>query len=72
MLESTPKVKAVLSEISSSNHICESILGLNDYLSTAISNAHQQTRSNLTQIKKNRTITWLEELPQQQQDTVVQ
>ena len=68
----TPKVKAVLSEISPSNDICESILGLNDYLSTAIPNTHQQTRSNLTQIKKNRTITWLEELPQQQQDTVVQ
>ena len=68
----TPEVKAILSQISPSNDICESILGLNDYLSTVIPNTHQQTRSNLAQIKKNKTITWLEALPQQQQDTVLE
>ena len=66
-----PHIKIILSEISPSNDICESILGLNDYLNTAIPNMHQQTRSNLTQIKKNKTMEWLQMLPQQKQDEVM-
>ena len=67
-----PHIKVILSEISPSNDVCESILGLNDYLSTAIPNMHQQTRSNLTQIKKNKTMQWLQMLPQQKQDEVLE
>lgn len=36
-----------------------------------IPNTHQQTWSNLTQIKKNKTIEWLDSLPQQKQDEVL-
>ena len=42
-----PKIKEILAELDPSNDLCESILGLNDYLNTAIPNMHQVTRSNL-------------------------
>ena len=46
-------VKDVLCQLKPSNDVCESILGLNDYLTTAIPNLHQMSRSNLVQVKKN-------------------
>jgi len=67
-----PHIKVILSEISPSNDVCESILGLNDYLNSAIPNMHQQTRSNLAQIKKNKTMEWLHTLPHQKQDEVLE
>ena len=48
-----PGVREVLSELTPSNDLCESILGLNDYLTNAIPNLHQVARSNLVQLKKN-------------------
>lgn len=63
-----PQVEAVLRQLRPNNDLCESILGLNDYLVTALPNMAQQTRSNLIEVKKNKTISWLESLsPQQQQ-----
>ena len=41
------EIKRVLSEVKPSNDFCESMLGLNDYLTTAIPNLHQVARSNL-------------------------
>ena len=49
-------VKKILTKIRPSNDLCESILGLNDYLTTAIPNLAQVARSNLVEIKKNHTI----------------
>ena len=46
------EVQDVLRELKPSNDVCESILGLNDYLTTAIPNLHQMARSNLVQVKK--------------------
>lgn len=66
-----PTVERVLRELKPSNDLCESILGLNDYLSTAIPNMHQMTRSNLVEVKKNKTIKWLNALPGDQQEKVV-
>ena len=60
-------VRKVLAELKPSNDLCESILGLNDYLTTAIPNLHQMSRSNLVQVKKNQTMKWLHELPNEQQ-----
>ena len=54
--EPDPGTKAVLQQLKPSNDLCESILGLNDYLTTAIPNLHQLSRSNLIQVKKNKTI----------------
>ena len=42
-----PKVKVILEEVNPSNDLCESILGLNNYLNTAIPNMHQVKQSNL-------------------------
>ena len=48
--------KAVLLQLKPSNDLRESILGLNDYLTTAIPNLNQLSRSNLIQVKKNKTM----------------
>ena len=38
------------------NNVCETILGLNDYLSMVVPNLHQMSKSNLVQAKKNQTM----------------
>ena len=64
-------VRKILSELNPSNDLCESLLGLNDYLTTSIPNLHQMSRSNLVEVKKNKTVQWLEDLPSEQQDQVI-
>ena len=49
-----PNMKSILNKLEPSNDICKSILCLNDYLSMAIPNMHQLTRSNLIEVKKIR------------------
>ena len=66
------RIKATLKELNPSNDLCESILGLNDYLTTAIPNLHQVTKSNLTELKKNKTIPWLNEQEKEVQDSLVE
>ena len=66
-----PKVKAILTELKPSNDLCESILGLNDYLTTAIPNLHQMARSNLVEVKKKKTLQWLNDLPDEQQLEII-
>ena len=66
-----PNKEAILNKLEPSNDICESILGLNDYLSTAIPNMHQVTRSNLIEVQKNKTMQWLEELREEKQQRVL-
>ena len=63
-------VRSVLSAIKPTNDLCESILGLNDYLSTALPNLDQATRSTLVGVKKNKTIKWLSNLSESNQDDV--
>ena len=63
-----PDIKNVLSNIKPTNDLCESILGLNDYLTTAIPNMKQLTRSTMVAVKKNKTMKWLQTLPDAQQD----
>ena len=64
-------VKKVLTELQPSNDLCESILGLNDYLTTAVPNLQQMARSNLIQLKKNKTLDWLQDLLEQEQGRVI-
>ena len=66
-----PDVKKVLADLKPSNDLCESILGLNDYLTTAIPNLHQMARSNLVEVKKNKTMQWLHDLPAEEQLKVI-
>ena len=65
------QVQDILRELKPSNDVCESILGLNDYLTTAIPNLHQMARSNLVQVKKNKTLKWLSNLPEDEQSAIV-
>ena len=69
--EADEGVRAILSQIKPSNDACESIFGLNDYLTTAIPNMHQMARSNLVQTKKNATLKWLSDLPEEKQSEIV-
>jgi len=41
------EIKKILKSLKPSNRLCESILGLNDYLTTALPNLHQMTKSKL-------------------------
>ena len=66
-----PEVKAILKSLRPNNDVCEGILGLNDYLTTALPNMHQMSRSNLIQAKKNRTIHWLGQLPSDKRSDIV-
>ena len=54
------------------NDLCEGILGLNDYLTTAIPNLHQLSQSNIVEVKKNKTLSWFEQLSKEQQEAVTQ
>ena len=69
--EPEPEVEAVLRSIKPNNDLCESILGLNDYLATAIPNMHQMSRSNLIQVKKNKTMQWFHKLPEDRRASIV-
>jgi len=65
-------LEKVLSQLEPNNDLCESILGLNDYLSTAMPNMDQLTRSSMVQIKKNNSIEWLDSLPKVQQEEIIE
>ena len=65
-------VASVLKSLKPNNDVCESILGLNDYLSMVMPNLHQMSKSNLVQAKKNRTVQWLDSLPSDQQHDIVE
>ena len=67
-----PEVRKVLAELQPSNDLCESILGLNDYLMTALPNLHQVAHSNLVEVKKNKTMKWLDSLPDDHQTKVIE
>ena len=69
--EPDQQVQDILRELKPSNDICESILGLNDYLTTAIPNLHQMARSNLVQVKKNKMLKWLSNFPEDEQSAIV-
>ena len=65
-----PPIANVLQSLKPNNDVCESILGLNDYLTTSVPNMHQMTRSNLVEIKKNKTLKWYQALEQEEKTRV--
>ena len=66
-----PNIRKQLAELKPSNDLCESILGLNDYLTTKIPNLNQTSISNLVEIKKNHSIKWLNTLPDTEQERII-
>ena len=65
-----PYTEAVLRQLKPNNDLCESMLGLNDYLVTAIPNLQQLTRSNLIEVKKNKTMKWYAGLSEDKQEHI--
>ena len=68
--EPSHDIELVLCNLKPNNDICESILGFNDYLTTALPNMHQMTRSTLVEVKKNKTLKWLKDLPEDEKHAV--
>ena len=58
----TKEEKEILKQLLPNNDICESILGLNDWLSGQRPNLSQKTKSTLVEVKKKHTMAWLGEL----------
>lgn len=61
----------LLKQLAPNNDICENILGLNDWISTQKVNLNQTTKSTLVEVKKNKTMTWLDNLTEERRATVV-
>ena len=53
-------IRQILKELKPHNDICESLLGLNDWLTAPLVNAKQHTKSALIEGKRNKTMEWLE------------
>ena len=68
--EPEPEIKSVLKKLKPNNDLCESMLGLNDHLATVIPNMLQLTRSNLIEVKKNRTMEWYRQIPKEAKHSV--
>ena len=66
------KTSKILQDIEPSNDLCESILGLNDYLTTSLPNLQQITKSILVEIKKNGTMKWFSDLPSERQTFIIE
>ena len=62
--------KTVQEILKPTNDLCESILGLNDSLSTAIPNMQQMSCANLIQVKKNKTMRWFHQLSSSEQKSI--
>jgi hypothetical protein len=54
-----PNVAKILGEIEPSNDVCESILGLNDWLQTSMPSASQLTKRNIIEAKKTKQLNGL-------------
>ena len=67
----TEEVKKILEQLQPNNDICESILGLNDWLSSQTPNLCQKTKSTLVEVKKNKTMTWLDTLTEERRDAII-
>ena len=53
--------KAVHRQLKPNNDICESLLGLKDWISAPLVNAKQHTKTALIESKRNKTMAWLNE-----------
>lgn len=61
----------LLNSLIPKNDICESILGLNAWLSGQKPNLKRITKSTLVEILKNKTITWLKKLPEKERTDAI-
>ena len=63
-------VKQILAQLKPHNDACESVLGMNDWLTTIYPKMTQQARSTLIEVASNKTVEWLtEQLPDSQDES---
>lgn len=67
----TKEQEEVLKQLLPNNDICESILGLNDWLSIQRPNFCQKTKSTLVEVKKKKTMTWLDNLAEEKRGAII-
>ena len=67
----TAEEKEILQKLAPNNDVCESILGLNDWITMHTPNLCQVTKSTLVEVKKNKTMTWLDSLTEDKRSTIV-
>ena len=60
----------ILSKLDPSNDICQSALGLNEYLTTTVRNLHPSCSEQHGAGQKNKTMKWLNTLPEDCQSSV--
>ena len=69
--EPSEDVKQILSKLKPHNDACESVLGMNDWLTTAFPKMSRQARSALIEVANNQTIEWLKmQLPDCQEEII--
>ena len=66
-------IQSILRKIKPSNDICESVLGLNDWLHHHnMTTANQITKRNIIEAKKNKSIPWLDSRTTQERSQILQ
>jgi hypothetical protein len=71
--EPPENIRTTLQKLQPSNDICESILGLNDWLhGHSMHSACQLTKRNMVAAKKNKSMVWLDSLPSEQQNGIIE
>ena len=67
----SPSIREALKDLEPTNDACESILVLNDWLQKTTPNITQRTVSAMVQMKKNKTMGWLELQDQARKDRII-
>ena len=68
--EPTGEIREIMASLKPHNDNSESVLGMNDWLTTTFPNMHQQTRSTLIEMSTNKTIEWLAKQPSDRRNLV--
>ena len=68
--EPTGEIREIMASLKPHNDNSESVLGMNDWLTTTFPSMHQQTRSTLIEMSTNKTIEWLAKQPSDRRNLV--
>ena len=68
--EPSGEVREILASLKPHNDSSESVLGMNDWLTTAFPSMHQQTRSTLIEMSTNKTVEWLAKQPSDRRNLI--
>lgn len=68
--EPSGEVREILASLKPHNDSSESVLGMNDWLTTAFPSMHQQTRLTLIEMSTNKTVEWLAKQPSDRRNLI--